>query len=205
MLVTNVKLENFSCGSVHFIGNRFEIEIPAYSIGDDAVLSNIPSDVLAANVAALATKAPYVAVTTLDEEDNGIPWPPIPEFMPYRKDNYAGSAAPGINNDETQGYSAGSVWVNIAATPHEFYRCADATAGAAVWLNTTLEVGELGTAAMSNVEAFEPADAAQAAVDGHKDATTGVHGAATGTVAIIDEAGYLVGKTKLILEPEPET
>jgi hypothetical protein len=202
MLVTNVKLENFSCGSVHFIGNRFEIEIPAYSIGDDAVLSNIPSDVLAANLAALATKAPYVAVTTLDDEDNGIPWPPIPEFMPYRKNNFSGTATPSVNDDETQGYSVGSVWVNIAAAPHEFYRCDDATEGAALWLNTTLEAGELGTAALSDTEDFEPAGAAQDAVDDHKDATTGVHGAGTGTLAIVSESGYLVGKTKLVLEPE---
>ncbi len=202
MLVTNLKLENFSCGAVHYIGTRFEIEIPGNSIGDDAVLTNIPSAVLAANMAALATKAPYVAVTTLDEEENGIPWPPIPEYMPYRKNNFAGTVAPDADDDETQGYSLGSIWANISATPHEFYRCADATEGAAVWLNTTLEVGELGTAALSDVEDFEPAGAAQSAVDGHKDDTTGVHGAATGTIAIIDETGYLIGKTKLILEPE---
>ena len=94
-------------------------------------------------------------------------------------------------------------------------------------MNTTLEIGELGTAALSDagdfepagavgtamgtlgtaaledVAAFDPAGAAQAAVDGHKDDTTGVHGAGTGTVAIVSEAGYLVGKTKLATEEEP--
>ena len=204
MLVTNVKLENFGCGSVHFIGFRFEIKLPAQSIGDDAVLSNIPSDVLAANRAALATKAPCVAVTILDEEDNGIPWPPIPLYMPYRKDNFAGSLAPGIDDDETQGYSMGSVWVNITASPHEFYRCADPADGAAVWLNTTLEAGELGTAALADAGDFEAAGAAAAAVNGHKDTTTGVHGAATGTVATVTETGYLVGKLRLSAEPIPE-
>jgi len=151
MLVTNVKLENFSCGSVHYIGNRFEIAIPGYSIGDSAVLSNIPSDVLAENLAALSLQAPYVAVTTLDEEENGILYPPLPEFMPYRKDNYAGTAAPGVNDDETHNYSVGSIWVNVAASPHESYHCADATTGAAVWLNTTLEVSELNAAWMEQV------------------------------------------------------
>ena len=224
MLVTNIKLENFSCGSVCFIGNRFTIELPANSTGDSAVFSNIPSDVLDETLATMAVKAPYVAVTIIDEEDNRIPWPPIPRYMPYRKDNYAGSVAPGVNDDETQGYSVGSVWA-VVSSPPEFYRCADGSAGAAVWLNTTLEIGELGTAALSDagdfepagavgaamgtlgtaaledVAAFDPAGAAQAAVDGHKDDTTGVHGAGTGTVAIVDESGYLLGKPKLAQNP----
>ena len=98
----------------------------------------------------------------------------------------------------------GSVWVNITASPHEFYRCADPADGAAVWLNTTLEVGELGTAALADTGDFEPAGAAAAAVNGHKDTTTGVHGAATGTVATVTETGYLVGKLRLSAEPIPE-
>ena len=128
MLVTNVRLENFSCGSVQFIGPRFSVSCPANSTGDSAVLTSIPSDVLAETLEALATKAPYVTVTILDEEDNRIPWPPLPLYMPYRKDNYAGVVAPGVNDDETQGYSVGSVWA-VVGSPPEFYRCAGGSAG----------------------------------------------------------------------------
>jgi hypothetical protein len=152
MLVTNVKLENFSCGCVSFIGNRFEIEIPANSTGDDAVLTNIPSEVLAANLAALSAKAPFVAVTILDEEENGIPWPPIPDYAAYTKNNLSGTAAPGVTNDATEGYSKGSKWILVTSTPMEIYECVDATAGAATWLNTSLTLEELKSGAIRVIE-----------------------------------------------------
>lgn len=43
--------------------------------------------------------------------------------------NYDGSGAPTVNDDETEGYSIGSVWYNGA----DIYDCTDASVGAAVW------------------------------------------------------------------------
>ena len=45
--------------------------------------------------------------------------------------NFAASAAPGVTDDETAGYSVGSRWF-VSADAGEWV-CTDATAGAAVW------------------------------------------------------------------------
>jgi len=82
----------------------------------------------------------------IDAAEDGI----YPDYMPFQKDNYAGAAAPDADNDETEGYSVGSVWIDTTSTPHEIYRCVDAAEGAAVWLNTSLEQSELGTMALQN-------------------------------------------------------
>lgn len=47
------------------------------------------------------------------------------------KVNVAATAAPTANNDDTDGYSVGSVWIDTAND--EIYVCADASVGAAVW------------------------------------------------------------------------
>ena len=62
--------------------------------------------------------------------------------------NYAAETAPGVNDDSTQGYSVGSKWFDTVAK--EAYVCADASVGAAVWLNATLTPEELGGAAFLN-------------------------------------------------------
>jgi hypothetical protein len=66
------------------------------------------------------------------------------------KNNLSGTTAPTANDDETEGYSANSLWFDLNATPDEIYRCMDATEGAAIWKNTSLEISELGTAALLN-------------------------------------------------------
>lgn len=65
-------------------------------------------------------------------------------FAPYVKSNLSGSGAPTVNDDSSAGYSVNSIWIDLTASPKEAYRCVDASAGAAIWLNTTLEIGELG-------------------------------------------------------------
>lgn len=54
------------------------------------------------------------------------------------QNNFAATSAPTINDDSGDGYSVGSIWVNL--TTDNVYQCADSTAGAAVWkqLNSTI-------------------------------------------------------------------
>lgn len=53
---------------------------------------------------------------------------------------YDATTAPSTNNDTTEGYSVGSVWIDVTAD--ERYVCLDASEGAAVWALSTV-----GTAA----------------------------------------------------------
>lgn len=65
----------------------------------------------------------------------------------YVKHNFTASSTPTSADDETAGYQSGSVWINQTSTPPEAYRCVDATTDNAIWVNTSLEIGELGTLA----------------------------------------------------------
>lgn len=67
--------------------------------------------------------------------------------------NYSATTAPGVGDDSADGYSVGSMWVNTASSPKEAYQCMDATVGAAVWINTTLDISELGSGAIRSIEA----------------------------------------------------
>ena len=47
-------------------------------------------------------------------------------------------------------FAVGSRVIDTSASPKEVYRCVDASTGAAVWVNTSLEVGELGALAVKD-------------------------------------------------------
>ncbi len=49
------------------------------------------------------------------------------------QNNFTGSAAPTTDDDETDGYSTGSVWVNATASPDDIYYCTNASEGLAQW------------------------------------------------------------------------
>jgi len=66
------------------------------------------------------------------------------------KNNLAGAAAPTVGDDSTKGYAVGSLWFDLTSSPTELYRCMDVSVGAAVWLNTSLEVGDLGSMAIQD-------------------------------------------------------
>jgi|GEM_PF-2593254 len=68
-------------------------------------------------------------------------------FAPYAKNNFSGGAAPTAGDDDAAGYSQNSLWVDGSISPHEIYRCIDATTGAAVWVKTSLTIDELGALA----------------------------------------------------------
>lgn len=48
--------------------------------------------------------------------------------------NYSATANPAVTDDSTKGYSVGSVWMNTSNGKN--YVCSDATAGAAVWIQS---------------------------------------------------------------------
>jgi len=48
------------------------------------------------------------------------------------KSNMSATNAPGVNDDSTQGYSVGSLWVDTVGSVA--YTCTDASVGSAVWL-----------------------------------------------------------------------
>lgn len=56
---------------------------------------------------------------------------PTAQVPGYVKNNYTATVAPTVNSDSSQGYSAGSRWINTI-TGNE-WSCIDATIGAAVW------------------------------------------------------------------------
>jgi len=70
--------------------------------------------------------------------------------------NFSGTSAPDANNDINDsvnasngiGFVVGSLWMDTTSSPKEAYRCADNTDGAAIWLNTSLEIGDLGSMAI---------------------------------------------------------
>jgi hypothetical protein len=66
-----------------------------------------------------------------------------------------GTVAPTVTDDADAGFEVGSLWIDTVAD--EAYRCADATAGAAVWVNTTLdsvEVAALIESAQADLKAI---------------------------------------------------
>jgi len=66
------------------------------------------------------------------------------------------TSAPTVNDDSGDGYSVGSLWIDVSAK--EAYRCVDATVGAAVWLNTTVEITDLGDIVTRDADEFAGAD-----------------------------------------------
>jgi len=66
---------------------------------------------------------------------------------------HVGLVPPTVTDDLAAGFQVGSVWIDNGSTPNEVYRCTDNTNGAAVWLNTTLEIGDLGSIVTQNANA----------------------------------------------------
>jgi len=63
--------------------------------------------------------------------------------LTFVKNNLTATVVPTVNDDTTQGYSATSMWYDSVLS--EYYRCMDASTGAAVWEKTTLTLDDLGS------------------------------------------------------------
>jgi len=64
-------------------------------------------------------------------EFDGDPTNPAPRRV-LVKANRLGTRAPNNNDDQTQGYAPGSLWVNVVA--NRFWFCTNASTGAAIWV-----------------------------------------------------------------------
>lgn len=78
-------------------------------------------------------------------------------FVNDKFSNYEATTAPTVSNDTTEGYTVGSRWYDTTAD--EAYVCLDATTGAAVWVNTTLTIDDLGNAVTYDVATQSEAEA----------------------------------------------
>lgn len=93
----------------------------------------------------------------------------IPIVSSAIKNNFAGTTAPAVTNDSSQGYSIGSRWIDTVGG--ESYVCLSATIGASVWSKST--VGTIGEVA--NLQTT--LDGKSATTHNHDTAYTGIaHG-----------------------------
>lgn len=76
------------------------------------------------------------------------------------KKNLTAVSAPLVSNDNTEGYEVGSEWIDI--TNDKAYKCLDASTGASIWKETTIQSNQtweppklpIGTGATSGVSVF---------------------------------------------------
>ena len=111
-------------------GNAASIEV----VADVAKLANAATsaDITAALAAQTITESQLDAA--LQSKINGS-----------LQNKFDATSDPGATDDSAAGYAVGSTWINTATD--KAWRCVDATAGAAVWINTTLTTTDLGSMA----------------------------------------------------------
>ena len=73
----------------------------------------------------------------------------------YRLNNDVATTAPGVSNDNTEGYTVGSRWTNVTA--NNTYLCQDVTTGAAVWAQTDAAAGSGDLVSTSNLSDVDSA------------------------------------------------
>jgi hypothetical protein len=134
MLKTTIKVENYTCGQITYenaaLGARFTA--PAYATGAAAVTFIVDAGNADAVMTDLSAKySAAVVVTDMGDHDDGVNYP----YSPFILHNLSGSGAPAATNDDSEGYSVGSVWIDTASAAKAVYQCTDSTADAAVWEN----------------------------------------------------------------------
>ena len=71
MIVSNVKLENFGGGEKHLVAIYTDIVIPAYAVGDDAIIGQIPAEIAVDVLSGFVASRPMVDYEILGNEDDG--------------------------------------------------------------------------------------------------------------------------------------
>jgi hypothetical protein len=66
----------------------------------------------------------------------------VSQISPAAKANFSATAIPAVGNDNTEGYSPGSIWVDV--NNDKAYICVDASTGAAIWIEITQSGGAGG-------------------------------------------------------------
>lgn len=102
--------------------------------GNEATPINLPSPESWLNMRAVRYDTPQALSLSQQQraqQNIGLP-----------KAKWDGNRAPNADDDETLGYSAGSLWIDVIGK--EAYRCVDSSEGAAEWIETTFEVTEIG-------------------------------------------------------------
>jgi len=97
-----------------------------------------------ANAVAAAASATAAASSASDAADSATDAAASAAMLP--QNNFTATTAPTATDDDSEGYSVGSRWVDV--TGDESYICVVATDSAAVWLNSTLTLDELGALAV---------------------------------------------------------
>jgi len=72
MIVSNVKLENFSGGEKHIVAQYTDIVIPAFAFGEDAIIGQIPADIAVDVLSDFVERCPTVKYVILGNEDTEI-------------------------------------------------------------------------------------------------------------------------------------
>jgi hypothetical protein len=93
-------------------------------------------DLIAATAADTVAKLPVIAgngssLIVASGESTGLKW---------QLNKYDATAAPAVTDDDGDGYSVGSVWIDV--TGDDAYICVDASTGAAVWVPFDSSSGE---------------------------------------------------------------
>lgn len=99
------------------------------------------------DVAGIAAEVVIVAnnLATITDAANNIP-----------KANLSATSAPGVGDDTGDGYSEGSLWINVNSDTG--YLCLDATLGAAVWLQVTTAAASLASLSDVNISSIGDKD-----------------------------------------------
>lgn len=101
--------------------------------------------------------------------------------------NLSATTDPGPSNDSTQGYQAGSVWVNTAAGALRWWECRSAAAGAAAWVFGGADYTNGGTNPSNEVTQFGQSSALMAEEGNinRQISTAGVQPASTGADIVL--------------------
>lgn len=138
--------------TVGLVGGKFSDGDPGLGIAASEVYApstNAVFDELIAVIVAGGGAPAEATLTQVRDAINTLISDAVAAAVPLNK--YNAAVDPGVANDSSEGYSEGSKWFNITADTVWF--CLSAAVGAAVWVNATLELDDLGTMATQDADA----------------------------------------------------